>query len=121
MKNTCFTIDERIDLGRRALAGVSNVEFVPFDGLVVDFARSVGATAILRGVRGVTDFDYELQMVGMNRALNSEIEMVFLMAEPQHQAIASKLVKEISRLGGDVSDFVSAEVDAALLLKFGRK
>src|SRR5690606_3531641 len=95
------------------------IEPLPFENLLVQFAEEVGASVIIRGLRAVSDFEYEFQMVGMNRALNAEIEMVFLMAEAQHQAIASKLVKEIARLGGDVSKFVSPEVAAALQAKFG--
>jgi pantetheine-phosphate adenylyltransferase len=86
----------------------------PFENLLIDCARDVGAGIILRGLRAVADFEYEYQMVGMNRQLDSSIETVFLMAEAQHQAIASKLVKEICRLGGDVSKFVTPEIDAAL-------
>jgi pantetheine-phosphate adenylyltransferase len=83
----------------------SGVEIVahPFDNLLIDCARDVGASVIIRGLRAVADFEYEFQMVGMNRAMDSSIETVFLMAEARHQAIASKLVKEIARLGGDVT------------------
>ena len=91
----------------------------PFENLLIDCARDVGATVILRGLRAVADFEYEFQMVGMNRALDASIETVFLMAEAKHQAIASKLVKEIARLGGDVSKFVPEDVNAALRAKFG--
>lgn len=90
----------------------------PFDNLLIDCARDVGATVIVRGLRAVADFEYEFQMVGMNRALDSSIETVFLMADAQRQAIASKLVKEISRLGGDVSKFVTPAVNEALKEKF---
>ena len=83
-------------------------------------ARDVGASVIIRGLRAVADFEYEYQMVGMNRRLDSSIETVFLMAEAQHQAIASKLVKEIARLDGDVSGFVPAAVRTALLEKLGK-
>ncbi|MDP5359108.1 MAG: pantetheine-phosphate adenylyltransferase, partial [Paracoccaceae bacterium] len=79
----------------------------PFENLLIDCARDVGASIIIRGLRAVADFEYEYQMVGMNRVLDNSIETVFLMAEAQHQAIASKLVKEIARLGGDVSKFVT--------------
>lgn len=86
----------------------------PFENLLIDCARDVGASIILRGLRAVADFEYEYQMVGMNRQLDSSIETVFLMAEAQHQAIASKLVKEICRLGGKVSKFVTPEIELAL-------
>ena len=92
----------------------------PFENLLIDCARDVGATVIIRGLRAVADFEYEFQMVGMNRALDASIETVFLMADARRQAIASKLVKEIARLGGDVSKFVPPAVNAALLQRFDR-
>lgn len=91
----------------------------PFDNLLIDCARDVGATVIVRGLRAVADFEYEFQMVGMNRALDASIETVFLMADARRQAIASKLVKEIARLGGDVSQFVTPDVREALATKYG--
>ncbi len=90
----------------------------PFENLLIDCAADVGAQMIVRGLRAVADFEYEYQMVGMNRLLNDRIETVFLMAEAQHQAIASKLVKEIARLGGDVSAFVTEPVEAALKARY---
>ena len=87
----------------------------PFDDLLIEFAEKVGASMIVRGLRAVSDFEYEFQMVGMNQRLNTEIETVFLMADPRHQAIASRLVKEIAMLGGDVTPFTSPHV--AKLLK----
>ena len=87
----------------------------PFENLLVHCAHDVGASVIVRGLRAVSDFEYEFQMVGMNRALDDSIETVFLMAEARHQAIASKLVKEVARLGGDISKFVSPEVQSALI------
>ncbi len=122
-KAPLFTLDERVQMIRRETAPIAektgvDIEPRPFENLLMNFAEEVGASVIIRGLRAVSDFEYEFQMVGMNRALNAEIEMVFLMAEAQHQAIASKLVKEIARLGGDVSKFVSPEVDAALRAKF---
>ena len=89
----------------------------PFDNLLIDCARDVGAGMIIRGLRAVADFEYEYQIVGMNRALDDGIETVFLMADAEYQAIASKLVKEIARLGGDVAKFVTPDVRAALLQK----
>ena len=102
----------------RASTGVDIIAH-PFENLLIDCAHDVGASIIIRGLRAVTDFEYEFQMVGMNRAMDDSIETVFLMAEARHQAIASKLVKEIARLGGDVSKFVSAPIREALLAKFG--
>ena len=91
----------------------------PFENLLIDCARDVGAQIIVRGLRAVADFEYEFQMVGMNRALDNSIETVFLMAEARHQAIASKLVKEIARLDGDVSKFVTPRVNDALRERLG--
>ena len=92
----------------------------PFENLLIDCARDVGAQVIVRGLRAVADFEYEYQMVGMNRALDASVETVFLMAEARHQAIASKLVKEIARLGGDTSRFVSGPVREALERRFAK-
>ena len=89
----------------------------PFENLLIDCARDVGATVIVRGLRAVADFEYEYQMVGMNRAMDNAIETVFLMADAKNQAIASKLVKEIARLDGDISKFVPPAVKAQLLEK----
>ena len=122
-KGPLFTLEERvamIEAETASLSAQSRVEIVahPFENLLVDCAHDVGATLIIRGLRAVADFEYEFQMVGMNRALDSSVETVFLMAEARHQAIASKLVKEIARLGGDVSRFVPPAVEAALKAKF---
>ena len=89
----------------------------PFENLLITCAHDVGANVIIRGLRAVADFEYEYQMVGMNRILDDSIETVFLMAEAEHQAIASKLVKEIARLGGDVSKFVTPAVNDALIAR----
>jgi pantetheine-phosphate adenylyltransferase len=124
-KGPMFTLEERvamIEAEAKALAARTGVEIVvhPFENLLIDCARDVGAQIIIRGLRAVTDFEYEFQMVGMNRAMDDSIETVFLMAEARHQAIASKLVKEIARLGGDVTKFVSPAIKASLLAKLGR-
>ena len=118
-KNPLFSLDERvamIEAECREIARDTGCEIVvhPFENLLIDCARDVGANVIVRGLRAVADFEYEFQMVGMNRVLDDTIETVFLMAEAEHQAIASRLVKEIARLGGDVSSFVSPEVRRAL-------
>jgi len=123
-KGPLFTLEERvamIEAETAALAARTGVEILayPFENLLIDCAEEVGAQVIIRGLRAVADFEYEFQMVGMNRALNDRIETVFLMAEARHQAIASKLVKEIARLGGDVSRFVPPAVRAALAQKLG--
>jgi len=119
-KGPLFSLEERTAMIEAECAKISRetgCEIVvhPFENLLIHCARDVGATVIIRGLRAVADFEYEYQMVGMNRAMDNSIETVFLMAEAQHQAIASKLVKEIARLGGDVSKFVTPSVKAALL------
>ncbi|MFV0361052.1 pantetheine-phosphate adenylyltransferase [Tropicimonas sp.] len=122
-KGPLFDLERRvamIDAEARKISAGTGCEIVvhPFENLLIDCATDVGAKVILRGLRAVADFEYEFQMVGMNRALNAEVETVFLMAEAQHQAISSSLVKEIARLGGNVAKFVSPEVRRALQDKF---
>jgi len=123
-KGPFFDLDQRVQLLREDIEAlcpedIHRVEVEPFEDLLMSRAEAVNASVIIRGLRAVSDFEYEYQMVGMNRALNDEIETVFLMAEARHQAIASRLVKEIARLGGDVSSFVSPSVETALKQKFG--
>lgn len=118
-KGPMFSLEERVEMVEcevATIAAETGVEIVahPFENLLINCARDVGAQIIVRGLRAVADFEYEYQMVGMNRALDDSVETVFLMAEARHQAIASKLVKEIARLGGDVSTFVPPAVKAAL-------
>ena len=122
-KSPLFTLEDRgamVEAECAAVSKATGIEIVvhPFENLLIDCALDVGAGVIIRGLRAVADFEYEYQMVGMNRALNSSIETVFLMAEAKHQAISSKLVKEIGRLGGDVSKFVPPAVKVALDAKF---
>ena len=100
----------RVDLARVALADVPNVQIVPFEGLLVDFCRSHGAGIVIRGLRAVSDFEYEFQLASMNRRLAPEIETIFLTPAEQYAFISSTLVREIARLGGDVSEFVHPEV-----------
>lgn len=122
-KKPLFSLEERADMARElaeSVAGDTEIEVRPFSGLLMHFAQEVGAGSIIRGLRAVSDFEYEFQMVGMNQRLNPDIETVFLMADPRHQAVASRLVKEIARLGGDVTPFVPALVKARLLEKFAR-
>ena len=120
-KNPLFGLDERVEMVENAVEPLRRdieVEVRPFEGLLIHFVESVGATTIVRGLRAVSDFEYEFQMAGMNDRLNPDIETVFLMADPQFQTIASRLVKEIARLGGDVSQFVTPEVELRLKDKF---
>lgn len=109
-KNPLFTVEERVNMVAKMTEEFPGTNFVvkPFNNLLMHFAEEVNAAVIIRGLRAVSDFEYEFQMVGMNRRLNSEIETVFLMASDQHQFIASSLVKEIALLDGDISKFVSA-------------
>ncbi len=123
-KGPLFSLEERVAMIEAEVVDLNirnGVEIIahPFENLLIDCARDVGASLIIRGLRAVTDFEYEFQMVGMNRAMDDSIETVFLMAEARHQAIASKLVKEIARLGGDVSKFVSPPILKALNDKLG--
>ena len=123
-KGPLFSLEDRVAMIEAECAKLSEqtgTEIVahPFENLLIDCARDVGAQLIIRGLRAVADFEYEFQMVGMNRQLDDSIETVFLMAEAEHQAIASKLVKEIARLGGDVSKFVTPAVNDALKARFG--
>lgn len=123
-KGPLFTLEERvamIEAECSQLSAATGCEIVvhPFENLLIHCAHDVGAGLIIRGLRAVADFEYEYQMVGMNRVMDDTIETVFLMAEAQHQAIASKLVKEIARLGGDVSNFVTPPVAEALKQRLG--
>lgn len=122
-KGPLFSLEERVAMVQAEcdqIAKGTGGEIVvhPFENLLIDCARDVGASVIIRGLRAVADFEYEFQMVGMNRALDSSIETVFMMADARRQAIASKLVKEIARLGGDVSKFVTPPVEAALYSRY---
>lgn len=125
-KSQAFTIEERIEMMRRETVpfagdGRATIAVDTFDSLLIHYARKVGATVIVRGLRAVSDFEYEFQMVGMNQRLDPEIETVFLMADPRHQAIASRLVKEIASFGGDVSAFTTPPVADALRKRFARR
>jgi len=124
-KNPIFTLEERVAMvkaeAEKLAAGRATIEVRPFDTLLVKFAAQVGASMIVRGLRAVSDFEYEFQMVAMNQRLNTEIETVFLMADPRHQAISSKLVKEIAVLGGDISPFTTPAVAQALITRSKEK
>ena len=112
-KGPMFSLEERVELVKAEIADISKrngtvIEVRPFQGLLIEFARSLGAIMIIRGLRAVSDFDYEFQMAGMNYRMAPDIETVFLMASERHQFIASRLVKEVAMLGGDISSFVPA-------------
>ena len=116
-KNTLFSLDERLQLAQAAMADCPNVKALPFDGLIVDFVKAQGASVIVRGLRSVTDYDYEIQMAGMNRHLAPQVDTAFLHTSASVQHISSTLVREIAKLGGDVSGLVSAPILAALKSK----
>ena len=124
-KAPLFTLDERVAMLRReagqVAAGHATIEVRAFDTLLVHFAAEVGAQVIVRGLRAVSDFEYEFQMVAMNQRLSSEVETVFLMADPMHQAISSRLVKEIALLGGDITPFTTPDVARALITRSKEK
>ena len=125
-KGPLFVTDERVEIVRGEIAHLENgdaerIEVCAFDSLLMHFARSVGASIIVRGLRAVSDFEYEFQMAGMNARLNPDIETVFLMASDRFQFISSRFVKEIGALGGDVSHFVSPRVAARLLDRYANR
>lgn len=123
-KGPMFSLEERVEMLQDECSAITarlggEIVVHPFENLLIHAAQDVGANVIIRGLRAVADFEYEFQMVGMNRALDNTVETVFLMADARRQAIASKLVKEIARLGGDVSKFVTPAVAARLHAKLG--
>jgi len=120
-KAPMFTFDERVELASSALADVENVEVRGYEGLTVDFARENDLAVIIRGLRAVSDFEYEFQLANMNRHLTEEVETVFLTPTDKYTFISSSLVREVASLGGDISEFVSPKVGAALLERCGRK
>ncbi len=105
-KNPLFTVAERVEMLRAGTAQYGNVEVATFEGLLVDFARQQGAHAVLRGIRAISDYEYELQMAHMNRRLNHEVETIFLMPDAQYSYVSSRLVKEVFRVGGSVEGLV---------------
>jgi pantetheine-phosphate adenylyltransferase len=125
-KSQLFSLEERVDMMRRETAplagnGYASISVETFDSLLIQFARKLGARMIIRGLRAVSDFEYEFQMVAMNQRLEPDIETVFLMADPRHQAIASRLVKEIASFGGDVSPFTTPAIAEALKKRIAAK
>tara|TARA_B100000035_G_C20633016_1_gene393199 strand:- start:61 stop:540 length:480 start_codon:yes stop_codon:yes gene_type:complete len=117
-KNTVFSLEERIELAKKSLSNISNIEVIGFSGLLVDFAKKLDAKVILRGLRVVSDFEYEFQMSSMNKKLNQDIESIFLTPSESYAFLSSSLVKEIAQLGGDISTFVSNDVKLALERKY---
>ncbi len=121
-KGPAFSLDERIEMARNDLAQFdrdgSSIEVRAFDHLLMHFAEEMNANVIVRGLRAVSDFDFEFQMTGMNARLNPDVETVFLMASESHQFISSRFVKEIAQLGGDISSFVSPEVGTRLVARY---
>lgn len=118
-KALLFSTEERVALVRSSVTDQTNVEIVPFQGLLVNFTRELGVSVIMRGLRAVSDFEYEFQLAGMNRRMAPDIETLFLTPAEQYSYISSSLVREIARLGGDVSTFVTPAVQAALKQRFG--
>ena len=113
-KRTFFSLEERVAMAREVLADVKKVEIVGFEGLLIDFVRKHGARVVLRGLRAVSDFEYEFQLAGMNRSLYPDLETVFLTPSEQHMFISATLVREIAVLGGDVAKFVDPRVERRL-------
>jgi pantetheine-phosphate adenylyltransferase len=119
-KTPLFTLEQRVDLARRVLADVPNVEVMGYTGLTVDFARQQGLNVIMRGLRAVSDFEFEFQLATMSRHLNGEVETVFLTPTEQFNFISSTLIREIASLGGKVGEFVNPIVAEALKNKFAK-
>lgn len=117
-KQPLFSLEERVALARAVFAGVDKVEVRGFDSLLVNFAGEIGAGVVVRGLRAVSDFEYEFQLAGMNRRLNPDIETIFLTPAEQYAFISASLVREVAKLGGDISAFVHPRVEFALERKF---
>lgn len=119
-KEPMFSLDERVELARTVLVDMDSVEVMGYSGLTVDFARDNGLQAIVRGLRAISDFEYEFQLANMNRHLNEEVESVFLTPAETYTYISSSLVREICSMGGDISEFVSPKVKDALMERCGQ-
>ena len=117
-KQPLFSLEERVELANEVVAHLPHVEVRGFDILLVNYAKSVGAHVILRGLRAVSDFEFEFQLASMNRRLDAEIESIFLTPAEQYAFISSSLVREVAKLGGDIAPFVHPRVEAALATKF---
>ncbi|TGY71890.1 pantetheine-phosphate adenylyltransferase [Enterorhabdus sp. NM05_H27] len=117
-KRPLLSLDERVALAREATAHLPNVTVEPFDELLVDFAHRMGAQAVVKGLRAITDFEYEFQMTALNYQLDQELETLFIMSTPQHMYLSSSIVREIASLGGDVSQFVTSAAAEALRRRY---
>lgn len=117
-KNSLFTVEERMALIEEVTASIPNVRVETSSGLMIDYAKSIGATAVVRGLRAVTDFEYEMQITSMNRVLDESIETFFVMTNNQYSFLSSSIVKEVAKYGGDVSVLVPKPVEEALKRKF---
>lgn len=117
-KRPLFTLEERTDLVRQATAHLPNVRVEPFDELLVTFAEKLGATVVVKGLRAITDFEYEFQMTAMNYQLSPQLETLFIMSPPQYMYLSSSIVREISKMGGDIQQFVPPCVYEALKKKY---
>ena len=117
-KGPLFTLEERVELVRQATAHLSNVRAVPFRGLLVDLAKELDATVVVKGLRAITDFEYEFQMTAMNYQLSPQLETLFIMSPPQYMYLSSSIVREISKMGGDIEQFVPPCVYEALKKKY---
>ncbi|TQR07071.1 pantetheine-phosphate adenylyltransferase [Psychrobacillus soli] len=117
-KNPLFSVEERMELIKEATSHLSNVKVDTYSGLLMDYAESVHASAIIRGLRAVSDFEYEMQITSMNRVLNDEIETFFIMTKNQYSFLSSSIVKEVAKYGGKIEELVPPQVEAALRQKF---
>jgi pantetheine-phosphate adenylyltransferase len=120
-KQALFSLQQRLELLRQTIGRIDNIRVAQFEGLLVDFARAQKVHAVIRGLRAVSDFEFEFQMALMNRKLESDLETIFLMPKEEYTYLSSRLVKEIARLGGDVSNFVPSAVACALAKKFSKR
>ena len=119
-KGPLFTLEERVELVRQATAHLSNVRVEPFRGLLVDLAKELDATVVVKGLRAITDFEYEFQMTAMNYQLSPQLETLFIMSPPQYMYLSSSIVREIASMGSDVSTLVPANVNERLRARYGR-
>lgn len=117
-KNPLFSVEERVELIQRVTAHIPNVRVDTFSGLLMEYAQNIGASAIIRGLRAVSDFEYEMQITSMNRVLNEEIDTFFIMTKNQYSFLSSSIVKEVAKYGGNISELVPEEVENALRKKF---